>query len=143
MDHHSDKLGTIRTIRARTRMQLIWQIYTYLRDGQRTKYVSSELQLKWSEAVREKLEEMEAKMERWTTERGNPPPPRDNTRDENTCRCSHCKSSEVHPGGRALCPWKETEQKLARKMARTAIAKINAGQSKETAIQEATAEHQD
>ena len=85
MDHHSDKLSTIRTICARTRRQLIWQVYTYLRDGQRTKYVSSELQLKWSEAVREKLEEMEAKMERWTTERGNLPPPRDNNRDENTC----------------------------------------------------------
>ena len=56
LNHHARKLALIRTHRARTRLQLIWMTYTYLRDSRSIKLVSQGLQAKQTDALREELD---------------------------------------------------------------------------------------
>ena len=56
LEHHSQKLLRIRTFRARTRIQLIWMTYTYLRNGRASKWVSTDLQKKQTDTLQDEME---------------------------------------------------------------------------------------
>jgi hypothetical protein len=55
LNHHAAKLAMIRTHRARTRLQLVWMSYTYLRDARAAKFGSQTLQSKQTDTLRLEL----------------------------------------------------------------------------------------
>jgi hypothetical protein len=141
LEHHADKLGTIREIGARTRLQLVWQTYTYLRDTQRNRFTSVVLQEKQHRSVRQRMEDMELRLtEASHTPRGgarNPPNPNDDAH-----KCSRCRSSTLHPGvGGEFCVFKSFRFRVSKIMARTAEKLILEGKGREEAIAAATEKH--
>jgi hypothetical protein len=167
LQHHARKLGLIRTHRARTRLQLIWMTYTYLRDARSEKFVSQNLQLKQTDALRVEMEDMRNHQNQSTrnttrTPRsGNPGgsgyngggsssgtgidpgPSNHNSGGNQPLQCGGCKSKKIHPDiGRRGCPFKDFPDPLARKMGKTAEELIGAGKSKAQAINEAIQKHQ-
>jgi hypothetical protein len=162
LNHHARKLALIRTHRARTRLQLIWMTYTYLRDSRSIKFVSQGLQAKQTDALREELDGLRSlQYNRNNTSRntrgsdgpgggqsgynrpgntpgggGNNPP--DNHGEGHTFQCSGCKSKKLHPDiGRRGCPFRDFPDTVARKMAKWAEDLMAGGKVKNTAINEA------
>jgi hypothetical protein len=167
LQHHATKLALIRTHRARTRLQLIWMSYTYLRDARAARFVSATLQTRQTDNLRL---EMVALREMQTTRNprnqgnttfpnrqgggqqpdGNSGPSQSyNARGSGTSngdgelQCAGCKSKKIHPAtGRRGCPFKEFTDTVARKMAKTCEELMTGGKSKHAAINEAVLKHQ-
>jgi hypothetical protein len=144
MTYHANKLGTIRTISARTRLQLLWRNYTYLRNSWRNNFTSPSLQDKQARCVRDQLTALEARLTatavgRAAQPRNTPTTPR---RAEGPVKCGRCKSEKVHPEvGAIQCPFKNFRFTVSKNMGRTAEQLITAGRNKEEAITEAITKH--
>jgi hypothetical protein len=164
---HANKLALIRTHRARTRLQLIWMSYTYLRDAHAARFASQTLQNKQTDNLREELNLLRdghATSRTVCTSRnggsqaqtgGNPQPSQhdggggnnrggpNSGNGSNDLQCAGCRSKKIHPDtGRRGCPFKEFPDALARKMAKTCEELMTAGKAKHAAINEAVLKHQ-
>ena len=116
--YHANKLGTIRMISARTRLQLLWRNYTYLRNSWRNNFTSPSLQDKQAKCVRDQLAALESRMSAAAgaqPRRGNVPvTPR---RIEGPVKCGRCKSERVHPDvGAIQCPFKNFRFTVSKNM---------------------------
>jgi hypothetical protein len=143
LKHHSAKLRLIRTHRARTRLQLIWMTYTYLRDARAARFSSQALQGKQTDVLREALLALQAAQTpaRTPHNRNNQQRPRDEAGGA-PIKCSGCNSRNLHPGiGRRDCPFKSYPSRLARKMGKTADEQLGEGKTKDQAIAKAIQEH--
>jgi hypothetical protein len=165
--YHANKLALIRTHRARTRLQLIWMSYTYLRDAHAAKFVSQSLQAKQTDNLREELgllREGQANRTTRTNRGGGSGGSNQSSQHDNggssgpsgtshsgqgggggagDLQCSGCRSKKIHPNtGRRGCPFKDFPDALARKMAKTCEEFMVAGKSKHAAINEAMLKHQ-
>ena len=161
IDHHSTKLRLIRTHRARTRLQLIWMTYSYLREARLNKFVSQALQVKQTEVLRGEIETLRNAP---NLHRGRAAPPGNQARNSGTppyggpnagqnsnpeggqgqsvIKCAGCASKKIHPGeGRSNCPFKDYNGSVARKMAKAAEELMVTGKTKDEAIAEALAKH--
>jgi hypothetical protein len=142
LEHHADKLGTIREVGARTRLQLIWQTYTYLRDAQRNRFTSVVLQEKQHRSVRQRMEDMELRLTEAShnNRAGNRNPT--SPAGDDAHKCSRCRSSTLHPGiGGDSCIFKDYRFRVSKIMARTAEKLILEGKGRTEAIAAATEKH--
>jgi hypothetical protein len=135
LNHHAERLGTIRSISARTRLQLLWRNYTYLRNSYRNKFTCASLQQKQAKALQGRLEQMERKMEHGYTTPVRPQQPRS---PGGELRCARCKSTKVHPNvGADNCPFRGHRFKVSKAMGRVAERLLEEGKTKEEAIAQA------
>ena len=130
-------------ISERTRLQLLWQNYTYLRNSWRNNFTSPSLQDKQAKCVKDKFVALEAQMTAAAVaqpRRGNVPiTPR---RIEGPVKCGRCKSERVHPEvGVIQCPYKNFRFTVSKNMGRTAEQLMTTGRTREEAIAEAIAQH--
>ena len=138
--YHADKMRSIRENGVRTRLQMIWKIYVYLRDMFKRKFVDLDLQNKFNEAVRDRLNALE---EREFNQPPTPRNPRANRGDnDGEFRCGRCKSTAVHPGiGARECTFKIYKPKISKKMGRTADELMAEGKTRPEAIETAIEKH--
>jgi hypothetical protein len=163
--HHASKLGMIRTHRARTRLQLVWMTYTYLRDARQNRFASQGLLSKQTDALREEMDSLrQVQIPRNNRNNRNNPVggaagnnnpggggggQRGQQQDSNQPEgegllCSGCKSRSIHPGiGKRGCPFKEFPDVAARKMAKTAEELMTGGKARSQALNEAIQKHRD
>jgi hypothetical protein len=142
LSHHAERLGTIRSISSRTRLQLLWRNYTYLRNGQRERFISSSLQNKRAKAMRVRLEQMEERMEASNRQPRRPGTPGTRPLVEGEFKCGRCKSDKVHPSVGAMdCPFKNFRFRVSKLMGKTAEGLMAAGKSNAEAISAALEKH--
>ena len=105
--YHAEKMGRIRA-KYRNRIQMICRMYTYLREGQSSNWMSMKLQNAELITLRTQM----------TNQGGDG--------GSQGYSCSHCKSA-LHGGGRGACPWKEKTPAEAKKAATAVLVSLAAG----------------
>lgn len=110
--YHSGKLSLIRN-KYRSRLQMVCQIYIYLREGQTKNWMSMKLHT-------DQLNSLTKRLNNGDTEIGG------GARIPTYGPCSHCKTT-IHGGGKNACPWKDETPADAKKKAKKVLIQIGNG----------------
>ena len=105
--HHAGKIGLIRN-KYRYRIQMVCRVYTYLREGQSSNWMSLKIQ-------NAEISTLRSQITNQVVDGG-----------QQGYNCPHCKSA-LHGGGRTACPWKDKSSSDAKKGAAAFMLRMSTG----------------
>ena len=105
--HHAGKIGLIRN-KYRYRIQMVCRVYTYLREGQSSNWMSLKIQ-------NAEISTLRSQITNQVVDGG-----------QQGYNCPHCKSA-LHGGGRTACPWKDKSSSDAKKGAGAFMLRMSLG----------------
>ena len=112
--YHSGKLSLIRN-KYRSRLQMVCQIYIYLREGQSKNWMSLKLHTAQLNSLTKLLNNGDTEIS-------------GGARIPTYGPCSHCKTT-IHGGGKGGCPWIDETPADAKKKAKKALIQMGNGNS--------------